>query len=438
MSLRLINQGRLQDLQAGTAKVNITPPAGIELCGYVLREQPSLGIHDPLYARALVLEHEAKTIALVSCDLLALRDDSVRAIRTIASQQTGIPPSNIMLSCTHTHSGPATIFLRHCGSVNGGWLIELQSSIAQAVSEAAKQLATASCAIARTPLVLSVDRCGLRGFESPSTDAYLDILKFSSPHKDPLAVLVHYACHPVVLDHTNRYVSADFPGVAMQRIEQEFGAQVMAMFLNGACGNLNPAVSARTWEACEQFGHTLGTTVLELIESAEPFPHAPLRAASHIVELGITLPSVEELQALEREYATRSDELAGSHNRQAAFTLAFLDWARETLHIVETRSHPYYIPMEIQVVGVGDMRIVGIGGELFSQLGEEITGAHSGPAWVCGCTNGNVGYIPPSTLFSTPCYEVADAYKFYGNFMFDPRVPEMVVESASQVMQRVA
>jgi len=422
-------------LRAGTAKINITPPSGTELSGYVLREQPSLGIHDPLYARALVLEHEGKTIALVSCDLLALGDDSVRVIRTIASQKTGIPPSNIMLSCTHTHSGPATIFLRQCGSVNKEWLIELQGRIAQAVSEAAKQLTTASCAIARTPLVLSVDRCAQRGFESPPTNAYLDILKLSSPHKDPLAVLVHYACHPVVLDHTNRHVSADFPGVAMQRIEQEFDNQVLAMFLNGACGNLNPAISARTWEACEHFGRTLGTAALELLASAEPFPHAPLRTASQIVELGITLPSVEELQAFERDYASRSDELADSHNRQAAFTRAFLDWARETLHIVETRSHPYYIPMEIQVLGIGDMRIVGIGGELFSQLGEEIAGAHSGPVWVCGCTNGDVGYLPPSMLFSTRCYEVADAYKFYGNFMFDPQVPEMVVESAGQVMQ---
>lgn len=404
----------------------------------MLREQPSLGIHDPLYARALVLEHEGKTIALVSCDLLALGDDSVRVIRTIASQKTGIPPSNIMLSCTHTHSGPATIFLRQCGSVNKEWLIELQGRIAQAVSEAAKRLATASCAIARTPLVLSVDRCAQRGFDLPPTNAYLDILKLSSPHKDPLAVLVHYACHPVVLDHTNRYVSADFPGVAMQRIEQEFDNQVMAMFLNGACGNLNPAISARTWEACEHFGRTLGSAALELLASAEPFPHAPLRTASQIVELGITLPSVEELQARERDYASRSDELADSHDRKAAFTRAFLEWARETLHIVETRSHPYHIPMEIQVLSVGEMRIVGIGGELFSQLGEEITGAHSGPVWVCGCTNGDVGYIPPSTLFSTRCYEVADAYKFYGNFMFDPQVPEMVVESASQVMQRLA
>ncbi|GAI90376.1 unnamed protein product, partial [marine sediment metagenome] len=138
MSLWLINQNRLPDLRAGTAKVNITPPTGTELSGYVLREQPSLGIHDPLYARALVLEHDGHTIALVSCDLLALRDDSVRAIRTIASQQTGIPPSNIMLSCTHTHSGPATIFLRNCGSVNGEWLIELQRRIAQTVVETAK------------------------------------------------------------------------------------------------------------------------------------------------------------------------------------------------------------------------------------------------------------------------------------------------------------
>ncbi len=425
-------------MRAGTAKINITPPGGTELSGYVLREQPSLGIHDPLYARAIVLEHDGHKIALVSCDLLTLGDDSVRVIRTIASQQTGIPPSNIMLSCTHTHSGPATIFLRQCGSVNKKWLIELQRRIARAVSEATKQLTTASCAIARTPLVLSVDRCAQRGFDLPSTDAYLDILKLSSRGKDPLAVLVHYACHPVVLDHTNRHVSADFPGVAMQRIEQEFDNQVLAMFLNGACGNLNPAVSARTWEACEQFGHTLGSAALELLESAEPLTCVPLRTFSEIIELAIVVPSVEELQALEREYVSRSYELAGSHDRQAVFTRAFLEWARETLHIVETRSHPYNIPMEIQVVGIGDMRIIGIGGELFSQLGEEIAAGHSGPVWVCGCTNGNVGYLPPSTLFSTRCYEVADAYKFYGNFRFTPEVPDMVVESASHAIQSLA
>lgn len=422
-------------MRAGTAKIDITPPIRIDLSGYVLRKQPSLGIHDPLYARALVLEHEGEMIAIVSCDLLALGADSVRAIRTIASQKTAIPPSNIMLTCTHTHSGPATIFLRHCGSVDGRWLIGLQRRIAQSVIEAAKQLATASCAIARMALAFSVDRCAQRGFGLPPKNAYLDILKLSSPDKSPMAVLVHCACHPVVLDHTNRHISADFPGVAMQRIEHEFDDHVVAMFLNGACGNLNPQISGRTFEIAEKVGRRLALAVLELLDSADSFRHSPLRTSSQTIGLPIILLTPKELEDLKHHYASRFRKVHVKNDRQAAFSRAFVHWAGETLHIVETRSHPYNIPMEIQVLSMGDMRIVGVGGEIFSQLDEEIARADAGPVWVCGCTNGDVGYLPPHELFSTDCYEVADAFKFYGNFMFDPKVPDMVVESARQAVQ---
>jgi neutral ceramidase len=425
-------------LRVGTAKIDITPPPGIELSGYVLREQPSLGIHDPLYARAIVMENDGRMIAIVSCDLLALGDDSVRAIRAIASKQTAMPPSHIMLSCTHTHSGPATIFLRNCGAVNRPWLVELQKRVAHAVIEAAKGLTPASCSIASTRLELAVDRCAQRGADLPSSSSYLGIIHIISSSKDPLAMIVHYACHPVVLDHTNRHVSADYPGALIQRIEHEFDGRMLTMFLNGACGNLNPAVAAHTWEATYEFGNMLATAALGLLGSAKAFSCMPLRSVSEVLELSIVVPPVEELRALEAEYASRSEELAASDDRQAAFARAFLDWARETHHIVETRSHPYNIPMEIQVLGLGDMRIVGIGGEVFSQLGEEIERTHKGPVWVCGCTNGDVGYLPPRKIFSTKCYEVADAYKFYGNFQFRAEVPDVVIERGSRAMQSLA
>src|SRR3954447_2520821 len=94
--------------RAGAATSNITPELGSKIVGGFL-PFPSTGVHDELHARCLVLDDGKTKIALVVCDLLGMhRSVSVEARKLIADE-TGIPPTHVAISCTHTHSAASAL-----------------------------------------------------------------------------------------------------------------------------------------------------------------------------------------------------------------------------------------------------------------------------------------------------------------------------------------
>src|SRR5438477_5912276 len=92
-------------LQIGAAETDITPPVGFRMAGY-FSERLATGTHDPLKAKALVLNDGKEQIALVFCDLIGMSLNVSTNARAKASQLTGIPVSNIMICATHAHTGP--------------------------------------------------------------------------------------------------------------------------------------------------------------------------------------------------------------------------------------------------------------------------------------------------------------------------------------------
>ena len=91
-------------MRAGRAKIDITPAAGTPMDGYYVRSEPSIGVHDPLYCRAVVLDDGSKTLAIASCDLCWVTYPVVTEVRRQAAL-VGI--DHVFISATHSHSGPA-------------------------------------------------------------------------------------------------------------------------------------------------------------------------------------------------------------------------------------------------------------------------------------------------------------------------------------------
>src|ERR1044071_2661234 len=91
--------------RAGLATIDITPPVGWRMSGYFY-ERLSTGTHDPLQAKAMVLQQGDERAALVFCDLIGVPASLTGPIRAAASKKTGIPAANIMIAATHTHTGP--------------------------------------------------------------------------------------------------------------------------------------------------------------------------------------------------------------------------------------------------------------------------------------------------------------------------------------------
>ena len=94
-----------QQLHAGVAVADITPPIGYRMSGY-FNERLSTSVLNPLHAKALVLRQGDTRAAMVFCDIIGLSPDVSRQARERAQRETGIPAENILLAATHTHTGP--------------------------------------------------------------------------------------------------------------------------------------------------------------------------------------------------------------------------------------------------------------------------------------------------------------------------------------------
>ena len=128
-------------MQIGYAEIDITPPVGEEMAGYgFYLNRRATGILDPLRARALALAVGPAQAVVVQLDLIGLSAAFVAALRARITARTGLPPTHLLLHCTHTHSGPASMFLRGCGEATEQFQWELQQQLEQVIPQALEEL----------------------------------------------------------------------------------------------------------------------------------------------------------------------------------------------------------------------------------------------------------------------------------------------------------
>jgi len=251
-------------LLAGAAEIVITPPVGTLLDGYGGRDGGCVGVHDDLHARALVADDGTTQCAIVSCELIGVDRRLVAAARERASEATGIPATNIMIAATHTHAGPAG----------------LRRDLDEALTEVtARSIAGAIVAAhqAKRPAVLKVGEGSVdsvsqnRRDPGGPADSALRVLLFDSP--DPrdgaIAAVVNFACHATVLFSTNMAVSADYPGYAVRTVQRIIG-EAPVLFLNGACGDVNPAWIEQRYDEAERVGSIVGAEAARRLQELRP------------------------------------------------------------------------------------------------------------------------------------------------------------------------
>jgi len=253
-------------LKAGVGKVDITPPPGIRLWGYSDRKSPATGTLDPLYARVLVLEVGSQSLALVSVDLgRSFGPTSLDWLRNATRNYV----SFLIVAATHTHSGP--VIQDEYPSGTPAWETAALEKIAKAIAEARQHLTTAqigsgygSAFIGHNRLRVNSDG-SVSWFERNITqvptapgDGTVSVLRVDTTDGQPLAILVNYACHPVVFGSDNLQYSADFPGVMVRTVEDAFEGKPICFFLQGAAGDINPyyAVTPIEQNAIEMRGRT--------------------------------------------------------------------------------------------------------------------------------------------------------------------------------------
>ena len=217
-------------LTAGFSKVCISPPIGAPLAGFAAREGVSQGIHDDLFARAIVLANDEAAVALVSVDLLALSGDFIKRVREGIQRATGIPPEAIMIASTHTHAGPVTIttFFNPDESLDSSYMDSLARNIEEAVSTAWANRFTAKVGVG----VGHVDGVGVnrRSPDQRPVDEEVGIIKIDDSAGRMRGVVINYSCHPTVLGPNNLLVTGDFPSWSMRANDSLVASRFSACF----------------------------------------------------------------------------------------------------------------------------------------------------------------------------------------------------------------
>lgn len=255
-------------LMGGAGEIVITPPVGAPLV-----TRPSTGVHDDLFARALVLDDAARRIAIVSLDLTGTDFGFADELRAHIQQRTGI--DWVLLCSTHTHSAPFTIpytvtnwdWFMHAGIP---WRNDLMTNITEVVCRANAGLAPVVLRAGREPVQVGVNRrLELHTRSGPGQPGagdgvvpWVDVLRVDNAHGTPVAILFSHAAHPVTVHHASDLISADYPGYAVGTVRRHFG-DTIAMFAQACGGDINGDPLNSGFEAAASAGARLGKAVIK-------------------------------------------------------------------------------------------------------------------------------------------------------------------------------
>lgn len=432
-------------LQAGLQRVNITPPIGTPLGGYAARKSVSQGIHDDLHATALVLQERKLSLALVTADLIGLPEEMVENIRSFVWSSTGIPPSNVLVAATHTHSGPDLLF-GHQGLASEAYIMVLAETLAGSVYAAWRNLQPAKIGVGQGWVEgIGVNRRTLTGIP---VDPRVGVLRVDRDD-GPRGVLINYTCHPVVLGPDNLLITADYPGYVVQVVERAFGGGVMAMFTNGAAGDINTGHSAelsalgetipgRTFQRAEQLGIRLAGEVLKVIETIETDSNTFIAVGTKKISFPLKpLPSLKEAEEFKKQKEQILNKLIIQKESSEIIIKAKIEKLYADLLLEQVRKrnkhlHETFKYVELQAVRIGDCALLAFPGELFVEIGLEIkTRSPFKYTYIIGYANGYVGYVPTKRAFTEGGYEVVATD-------FTPEAEEIVVEESLALLNSLA
>ena len=427
-------------LHFGAAAADITPPVGIAMGGYWGRRSGATQIRDRLMAKALVCGQDAARVALVAVDLVGLDAGAVRGIREKIKRTTGIEGAAIMVCASHTHAGPLTFPFRGMGRIDSRYLEQVAAAVVEVVVAAAADSRPGRLYYARPPVQIGINRRephpqGTRIGQNPAGPVvpYAHVLRFVAADGTG-ATLFNHACHPVVLGRDNLQISGDFAGAAVRHIEEQTGDE--ALFVNGACGDVNPQITGGSFADVEALGQALGQAVLEGRDAAVPLDVSALRWAHERLDLPLQPAPTRwrtEVEKLKWHLRARLARLRPELSRRGGEAVkAQLEWAVARCKWVRAGAERARVqPFEIQALALGEMVLLGAEGELFARYQLDLEAAHE-PAILCGFANGCIGYVPTADEYVRGGYEVDLAYKFY------PSVQMIAPESESLIRQRAA
>lgn len=389
MAVLLVGCGN-QGYRVGVGCVDITPYDGVDLSSD-MSDQLITKVEIPLSAKAVVFALGKEKATIVTLDSIKYSTEQAEAAMQAVGQQTGVPAEHVMIIASHTHNGA------RFDEMEGA----LMEQIVEAVKQAEKDLEPCQLALASTEVanvshnrrlivkdevwnawMLPTSTRHLYATEGP-VDTQLQVLAAIRKNGSYKTILWNYACHA----NANNLmlieaVSADYPGRVQEMVAESLGYEVPTLFINGACGDVNPS------NTVESTAYPLSEGILACLENMTAIETQALSFETTILDIPGRENPVFEDEDVREKWPDRYEYYKEEYQKALAN-------AQET--------YKTYISM----LRLGDdFALISNPAELFCQYGLDIkAGSPYTFTMVAELANGYVGYVPTVKSFEMKGYE---------------------------------
>jgi len=441
------------NLKIGYARVNITPPMGVNIAGYFV-ERIADGVLDELEACAVAVGDGKNTALLITIDHCGVLKVYLDEWRARISEATGIPAEAVYIHSTHTHTGP--VLMKNCKNpLNQQYEIFLGTRVVDVARFAIEDMADAKMGIGvgEAKKVAFIRRYRMKdgtaktnpGVNNPDivapigvTDESVSVVRFDREGKETV-VLVNFANHPDVVGGNK--ISSDWPGMTRRFVEKAID-NTKCIFFNGAQGDVNHVNVHPTagdfndmfndFDGCSRgYGHArhiarvVTGAVMSVYDKVEYIDADEVKYQQKIVEIPSNKPTPEELP-LAHKYndlhnAGRDDEIP---YKAMMLTTVVAEAAR----MVRLENAPDTFPMIFSAIAIGDVALFGIPGEPFNGVGRGLKESEGWKMVIPTClTNASEGYFPMMDSYEEGGYEARSS-------SFKAGVAERIIEEGKAIL----
>lgn len=450
---------------AGAAEIDITPPLGTQIAGGIGTFRPTQTIEQPLYARALSLQQGKTRLCYFTSDILAIRTDFSDAIRQGALSRFNLRPDELIVNCTQNHSSPS---VGHCFCLDESfWRRWIATPDLEWVLGGDPQYSAAFVEKAVTVIGQALDRLqpatahvgrGTEGriafnrrtimrngtaqmhaaegdpnvlhVEGPA-DPEVAILVLKDQGNNPIAALMHFTSHPChSIDHMT--IAAGWPGAWCEEMKSILNGG-LPFVVNGCCGNVHPRnpLAPAEMKPYRDMGKILAVDTRKIMDHLTPVKGPLLYGVRHL-QIPLRDLDVVKVRKAERLLEEHPEPIWSTPGKQISwewiYAISILDLARYK------EAHPYY-DYEVQAFRLGDVQLLALRGEPFVEAQLKIKMRSPSPfTMIAHMSNGYVGYIPTPEAIQRGGYET-DACHWS---KLAPQALEMITNTSIDLLRELA
>jgi neutral/alkaline ceramidase-like enzyme len=427
-------------VKVGFGRKDITPELSVRLGGYGAEKRPAEMINDRLNATSVFIRQGEKNAIVINLDWLAIEEDDTDTIQELIKAETGVSKQNIIITTIHSHTSPNTMGIAGWGNKEIKYIEKVIPEIVASAVEASKNLCPVEIGVGSAHSETGINRREVRkdgtiffgGDPLGYFDPEMTVISFKD--KNGIAgMIVHYGAHATAFGNVP-VVSRDWPGVMVDRIEQQIKAPVM--FINGAIGDVGPRTNCLKEDGSfsaggggdvatiREVGYRAATDalhafvkiknysddiILDVITEEVLFPYAPLH------DLEEAKREIIKLEPDKNKYGTPMymynhwDTVIGEHEKPESERVKGKRFLQSILRL-------------------GDVVLVPFPGEIFSEISLRIRKNSPFQYTLCSSvTNGCIGYIPTREARHRGGYEVWFSDHFVNGYGLAENIDDIIV-----------